>query len=164
MDGFQREYMAKFCQTHYQKLFLHASAILREQGLAEEAVQEAFQIACQKPDDLMESEKPLGWMKKTVENTALHILRQQRTAQALFQSLEYMLDDRELAAPSESVIELTDRCLSAVTREELDFFLRVTMEGYTFAEESERLGISLAACYKRFERVRKRLRAALEKD
>ena len=47
--------------------------------------------------------------------------------------------------------------------EEFDFFLRIAHGAATISEESQRLGIKLPACYKRFERIRDRLQQTLGK-
>lgn len=164
MEKYQREYLARFYQTYYQKLYLHAFSILHGRELAEEAVQEAFETACKKPDDLMLSEKPLGWMKKAVEYAALHILREQRMAQSLTDSLEDLPPEREPAVPDDAGQELMDQCLEAVSREELELFRRIALDGYSFTEEATQRGISVSALYKRYERIRHKLRGIFGGD
>lgn len=101
-------------------------------------------------------------MEKTIENTALHIVRERRYTAALFSSLEELAPDQRPSTPTDGSLELIDFCQSVVTRDELEFFLRIAEGHSTFADEANRLGIKLSACYKRFERTREKLRKALE--
>jgi RNA polymerase sigma-70 factor (ECF subfamily) len=156
--------LSEFYHENHSKLFIHACAILRQRSLAEIAVQEAYRIACQNFDRMSKSENPVGWMKKVVEHTALHILRDQKRNKTLFLPLEKLSPGKEPVAPSQSAIELKERCLEAVSQEDFDFFMRIAVNGYSFIEEADRLGISLGACYKRFERIRTKLKKAIQDD
>lgn len=160
----ERDFLSELYHASYHKLLLHACAILRQRPLAETAVQEAFRIACQNMDRLRSSEKPVGWMKKTVEHTALHLLREQRRNRALLLSLEELPDRWQAAQPDPDHSDLRERCLTVVTREEFELFLRIAEQGHTYVEEAKRLEISLGACYKRFERIRAKLRGFLSGD
>lgn len=151
-------------RAFHDRLFVHAYAILGDRELAREAVQEAFLAACRKPRALTGSENPLGWLKKAVRFAALHILRDTRTARALSSSLEGLSEADAPAREDPGEIGLLERCLQTVGEEDLRLFLRIAMDGYSFQEEARGLNISVAACYKRFERTRERLRAALEDE
>lgn len=164
MNPEDNQFLADFYHENHSKLFIHACAILRHRDLAEIATQEAYRIACQKIDKLQGSENPIGWMKKTVEHVCWHILREQRRNQTLFLSLEELPTGREPADSSKSDFELRERCRKALSKEDIDFFLHIAEQGYGFLEESKRLGISLGACYKRFERLRLKLQKLLTDD
>lgn len=160
----QSKLLSDFYHENHSKLFIHACAILRQRSLAEVAVQEAYRIACQNFDKMSKSKNPIGWMKKVVEHTALHILRDQKRNKTLFLPLEGLSPEKEPADSSGSAFELKERCLKAVSQKDFDFFLRIAMNGYGFIEEADRLGISLGACYKRFERIRAKLKKAIQND
>ena len=55
----QRTFFEKLYRENYNKLYLHAYALLRDQSLAEVAVQEAAQTACQNIDSLTSSQNPI---------------------------------------------------------------------------------------------------------
>jgi len=129
---------------------------------AEVAVQEAFLAACKKPDEFINSESHIGWLKRAVENEALHILREQKYTAALFMSIEELSPSQEPVALEDSSFELTELCQGAVSKEELGFFFRIAKHESTFQKEAERQGIRLTTCYKRFERIRKKLQQVLE--
>ena len=116
----------------------------------------------QKPNEFINSKSHIGWLKKTVENKALHILREQKYSAALFMSIEELSPSQEPVALEDNSFELTDLFQEVVSREELGFFFRIAKHESTFWEESEMQGIRLTTCYKRFERIREKLQQALE--
>lgn len=160
----ENKFLSDFYHENYSKLFIHASAMVHDRALAEVAVQESFRIACLYFDRMQKSQNPVGWMKRVVEHTALHILRDQKRDKTVFISLEELSPGKEPADSNKSDFELKDRCLKVMSKEDFDFFMRIAMQGYTFAEEADLLGISLGACYKRFERIRAKLQKALQDD
>lgn len=162
MEPSIKHFLEIFYRTNYRRLYLHASSILGYSPEAEVAVQEAFLAACKKPDEFMNSRSQIGWLKKAVENEAYHILREQKYTAALFMSIEELIPSQEPAASEDSVFELTSLCQGVVSKEEFEFFHRLAKHESAFSEEAERQGISLTACYKRFERIRKKLQQALE--
>ena len=162
MERNVEQFIENFYRKNYYKLYIHACAILGQGSEAEVAVQEAFLAACKKPDDFINSQSHIGWLKRAVENEALHILREQKYTAALFLSIEELSPEQEPVALDSTSFELMDFCQGAVSKEELDFFLRIAKRESSFQIEAEKQGIGLAACYKRFERIRKKLQQALE--
>ena len=160
----QHTFFEKLYQENYDKLYLHAYALLRERSSAEVAVQEAAQDACQKIGVLMSSPNPIGWMYKAVEYAALHMLRDINRDQAMFSPLEEYYHESSGVEPEASDNSLVKRCLEIVTKEEFDFFYRLTIEGSTYQDEAHRAGIALWACYKRGARIRKKLQKGLGKN
>ena len=162
MERDVKQFIETFYQKNYYKLYIHACAILGRDSEAEVVVQEAFLAACKKPDDFIHSQSHIGWLKRAVENEALHILREQKYTAALFLSIEERSPDQEPVSLDGSSFELMDFCKGVVSKEELDFFLRIAKQESSFQEEAEKQGMRLSACYKRFERIRKKLQQALE--
>lgn len=112
--------------------------------------------------EFINSQSHIGWLKKAVENEALHILREQKYVAALFMSIEELSPSQEPAALEDNSFELTELCQSVVSKKELGFFFRIAKQESTFLEEATMQGIRLTTCYKRFERIRKKLQQALE--
>ena len=61
MDKEQSRFIEQLYMEMYDMLITYARCALQEESLAEEAVQETFRIACQKPESLRESPNPNGW-------------------------------------------------------------------------------------------------------
>lgn len=156
-------FIGDFYCRNYRTLYLHAYSMLGRRTEAEVALQEAFLVACKKPEEFTRKENPVRWMEKTIENIALHILREQKYTAALLLSFEELTPGQEPSALIGSRFELIEFCQSVVTNDELGFFLRIAEGSSTFADEAERQGIKLITCYKRFERTREKLQKALDK-
>lgn len=157
-----KRFVENFYLENYRKLYPHAYSRLKHRTEAEAALQEAFLIACKKPEEFMGSENPLRWMEKTIEYVVMHILRERKKTATLFLSFEELAPGQEPSTLDGSSFELIAFCQNVVTKERLAFFLRIAEGSSSFVEEAERLGIGLHACYKRFERTREKLQAALD--
>ena len=55
----------------YPLLFEYARSSLSSDSLAEEAVQDTFRIACQKPEAMINSPNPEGWIMNTLKNVTI---------------------------------------------------------------------------------------------
>lgn len=162
MERSTEQFIENLYRKNYHRLYIHACSMLGRSSEAEVAVQEAFLAACKKPEEFVHSQSHIGWLKRAVENEALHILREQKYTAALFLSIEELSPGQEPVALDSTSFELTDFCRGSVSKEELDFFLRIAKRESSFQEEAEKQDIGLAVCYKRFERIRKKLQQALE--
>lgn len=156
-----KRFIENFYSENYQKLYLHAHSKLKHRPESEAALQEAFLVACKKPEEFMGSENPVRWMEKTIEYIAMHILRERKKTVALFLSFEELAPGQEPSTLDGSSFELIAFCQKVVTKERLAFFLRIAEGSSSFVEEAQRMGIGLHACYKRFERTREKLQTAL---
>lgn len=156
-------FIEKFYCKHYKKLYTYAFSILRHRMDAEAAVQEAFAAACESPAELMNSENPVGWMKKAVKFRALQLLDERKHTDALLLTLTSLNPGVNLSAQDGADTELELLCQAIVSKDEFDFFLRLALGATTFIEESKRLHIKLPACYKRFERIRDKLQRSIGK-
>lgn len=161
MDKIANRIIAEIYHTYYRKLYIFAFSILGKQADAEVVVQEAFVVACQRPEELMRSKNPVGWMKSTVRHRALHILEDQKRTASLFMSLELLDHSKEPSCSDSSDSELAEFCQSVVPKDDFAFFLRIAKGSSTYLEEAQQQNIKLTTCYKRFERIRERLQQAL---
>jgi len=144
----------------YFPLFHYALAVLGEPGLAEEAVQETFAIACMKREALAASRAPRGWLKNVLRNVIRNTQRRRAQLQRLvIASLQYdegsivgAADDDHLDAEYSDLLSPGDYRL----------LKRVVLDRYSMREAAAELGISTEACKKRVQRARDRLRAILQ--
>lgn len=161
MKQSDRMFIAEYYRKNYHNLYLHAYSMLGCRAKAEVAMQEAFLVVCKKPEEFMAKENPEKWLEKTIENKALHILREEKYTKTLFASFEDLAPGQEPSSLDGNDFELIEFCQSVVSKDELRFFLKIAEGSSTFIDEAERLGIKLTACYKRFERIRDKLQKAL---
>lgn len=162
MESREEIFLTNFYYKYHSKFFLHAYAILKDRANAEVAVQEAYLVAWRKIGEVMNYENPVTWMKRVIEHTSLHILRELGRTKAVLLPLEELAPSSEPITMEQGDFELREHCLQVISKDEFNFFLRIAYGQSSFVAESEQLGITIKACYKRFERIRTKLQKALE--
>lgn len=159
----QDDFLEQLFREHFNELELYAYRYLKTKDDAQIAVQDAFHIACDKIDDVMSSPNPIGWMKLTIKNIARNMVKAKNRQTKLFISLEEFGGDlSESYIGVDSGTDLLDCCIKAVSKEEFHLFRRIALEGVTYVEAAEELGISMWACRKRVQRTTEKLRKALK--
>ena len=140
----------------YPMLFEYARSSLPNDALAEEAVQDAFLIACQKPEAICESPKPEGWLVNTLKNVLSNRSRSQNIAKRIL--LDYLASNVKDISVSADRIGLEMLYDDIVDLEEFKLLKEMALDGRSYLEIAEARGISVAACRKRMERAKKVLR------
>lgn len=156
MTESQSQKIEKLYVAMFSRLYGVALAALRNADFAEEAVQDTFRIACSKPDALLKSPNPEGWLMNTLKNVLMKIraLRAQDEAfiLPLLKEHENLIGTNDNTKPD--ILEL-------LNDDDKQILILTVLEGKTMLEASRILGISLEACKKRAQRARKRLKTAL---
>ena len=145
MNEEQGKFLEELYHANFKRMLLELYPILKDMPSAQVAIQEAARIACQKPEEMMSSPNPAGWLRKTAGLVAKN-----------------MLPESEPSEWDDSDRELVQLCLDVVSEEDFTLFRRVTLDGWTYVDAAKAAGISLWACYKRVERTQKKLRRAIE--
>lgn len=153
----QNEALAELYHETYYTLSSYAKCSLQDKYLVEEAIQQTFLIACTKPDQVLNSPNPIGWLVITLRHSIQAILQRERK-----KSMEPYQAEQSIPAD----FSLDPRLLfeSYLTRDEFDLLLRVGVEGYTLAEAAEELGLSAEACKKRVQRAKKKFQKKYSRD
>lgn len=157
MDPAEQEKIEKLYLEMYDMMMLYASSCLLAEELAEEAVQETFRIACQRRDKLMESANPKGWLVMTLRNVVRNgnkrILRERQCRRdGFFDGFRF---------PQEESLPLETLYADVADTEEFHLVMESELEGKTHAEMAQERGITVAACKKRLQRAKERLRKIL---
>lgn len=155
MTDSERRAIDKLYLQMYPRLFEYARSILENDALAEEAVQDTFAIACQKPDALLNSPKPAGWLMITLKNVISNSIRKQQTAKRIL--AEYCaMHGVELATTRD---HLDVNTMYGDLSQSDDFILlkEMAVDGRSCLQMAESRGITLATCRKRIQRARERL-------
>lgn len=132
-----------YFQTYYTKLWRYAKEILfRHTGQADpergaEAVQEVFLIAWQKPTEFLGSSSPVGWLMNTLKNVLRNMIREDQRWVARLQRFRDCLDREGLYSAPGADLELQGH----IPEEELDLLKRLYLDGETYQELAEELGI-----------------------
>ena len=154
MNSEYSEQIEKLYLEMCEMMVCYARCSFKEESLAEEAVQNTFQIACQKPDQLCESVNPKGWLVNTLKFTIRNMKRSREHTQMLLSLVEQ----------DESVTYSEDRLPLHLMYEDIsdtdDFKLLVEMaiDGRSHLEMATARGISVDACKKRVQRAKEALK------
>lgn len=146
----------------YDMLIIYAQCSLKEESLAEEAVQETFQIACQKPDKLYESANPKGWLVNTLKFVICNKKRSRDRAQHLLSS--YLMEQNESIAYSEDKLPLDLMYENISDLEDFKLIKEMAIDGKSHLEMATSRGISVDACKKRVQRAKETLRKKIKQD
>lgn len=146
----------------FDKLKVYARSILESDGLAEEAIQEAFRIACQKPEQLLSSPNPQGWVFNTLKNTVRNIRSSRKTAKCLME--QYLLSQKGELLFFEDTLRVEIRYQDLADMEEFQLLKELVLEGKSHEEVAKARGITVSACKKRVQRAKEKLRARLMKS
>lgn len=142
-------------------LLEYAESNLHNHALAEEAVQQAFEIACRKIEDFQSSPNPEGWIFNVVRFVVFNMASRQRTELRVIVPLDEYRPDL-VAAPADP-LPLRVHFGDLVDLPQFRIVYEMEILGRSIAEIARDLGISEAACKKRAERARKHLQKKLRK-
>ena len=146
----------------YDKLLVYARCSFEEESLAEEAVQETFQIACLKPDKLCESLNPRGWLFNTLKFTIRNMERNRECARHLLSN--YLITQNECIAFSEDKLSLQLMYEDVSHTEEFKLIKEMAIDGRSHLEMANARGISVSACKKRVQRAKETLQKKIKQD
>lgn len=143
----------------YDFLLDYAKSKLGNYSLAEEAVQEVFKIACQKPKALCRSKSPKGWLVKTLKYVMSNMKRTQENSSRIFS--EFILSQAWDYACTEDSISIEVLYENIADTEDLKLIMEL-IEGHSHLEMAEKRGISVATCRKRVQRARESLQRKIK--
>ena len=146
----------------YDMLLTYAQCSFKEESLAEEAVQETFRIACQKPDQLCESKNPKGWLVNTLKFTIRNLKRNREHTLQLLSA--YLLEKEECVAFSEDKLSLQLMYGSLADSEEFKLLKEMVIDKKSHLEMAKARGITVSACKKRVQRAKEILQKKLKED
>ena len=160
MDAAHSKMIEALYLEMYDKLMAYARCLVESDALAEEAVQETFRIACQKPESVYNSPNPQGWIFITLKNTI-------RNIQSSRASVKRLLEMYLVAYAGKSAFE-NDRISVEIIYEDIadsdEFKLlkEISIEGKTYKEMAKARGITISACKKRVQRAKDKLQKKLK--
>lgn len=144
----------------FGKMKVYACCSLDNEALAEEAVQETFCIACQKPERLCESVNPRGWLVQTLKYTIHNIQSSRATAKRIME--KYLITQIKDFSFSEDRLDLHILYENVADTEEFKLLAEMAIEGRSHLEMATRRGISVNACKKRVQRAKEALRRRID--
>ena len=155
---------SKTIETLYLQMFVilmqYARSALKNEALAEEAVQETFRVACQKPDDLCASPNPKGWLMLTLKNVIRNIRRNTEANQRLL--AKYIAAQPKEISRTEEGIQIHLLYSDVMETEDFNLMVEMAIEKRFHKEMAESRGITVDACKKRVQRAKVRLKEKLK--
>lgn len=160
MNAEQSEQIKTLYREMYDKLIVYARSSLGSEALAEEAVQEAFLIACQKPEKLCGSVNPQGWLVLTLRNTIRNMKSSRATAKRLVET--YLVAQFKESSVWEDRIDLRVQYENVAQLEEFKLLSEMAIEGRSHQEMAQARGITVSACKKRVQRAKEALQKKIK--
>ncbi len=161
MNAEQSDQIEQLYLQMYDMLLSYARSALKEESLAEEAVQEAFRIACQKSGELCISPNPRGWIFITLKNTIRNISRSRESLRQMLGM--YLATETKAITFSEDKIRLEVLYENVADLEEFKLIKELAVEGRSHLEMAQDRDISVNACKKRVQRAKEMLQKKLGK-
>lgn len=160
MNREQRIIIEELYQEMYDKLMVYACVNLDSESLAEEAVQETFHTACQKPGSICESMNPQGWLVNTLKNTIRNMKRSRANAKRILET--YMMTQFREYSITEDRINLNVLYENVADLEEFKLLSEMAIEGRSHEEMARSRNISISACKKRVQRAKETLQRKIK--
>lgn len=134
--------------------------LLRDDALAEDAIQELVAVLLRRGESLREAESPYRWLCRAAERASLDLLRRTRRVR---EALPLEQVDVLGAAPGIDA-EARRAVLESLERLEPDaqsLAIMLFVDGFTQSEAADELGVSRVTVNKRATQIRNQLRLGL---
>ena len=161
MNAQQHREIEKLYFSLYEQLLAYARCSLKNEALAQEAVQETFRIACTKPNQLCESSNPQGWLYNTLRFVIQNAIHTQKRAKGLL--AEYLAKQLKLQLWSEDVAAPEVLYENLADSKEFQLLHRFAIEKKSVLELAQEQNITVDACKKRLQRAKETLQRKIKK-
>lgn len=161
MAAEQDQFFTKIYKERRKPLQIYAENALGNHAMAEDAVQQAFEIGWRKIEDFQNCPNPEGWIFKSVKFVVSNMKSRLRTEHRVIALMDEYRPDL-VAAPADP-LPLRVHFGELVDLPQFRIVYEMEIQGRTLAEIAKELGISEVACKKRAERARKDLQKKLRK-
>lgn len=137
LDKQQNQFIEELYIEMYDKLTVYAQSALDDPSQAEEAVQDTFRIACAKPDDLLSSKNPKGWLFKTLKNVIKNTLHNRARLNNLLVSIDVDTYVEDTNGTDEENIDLIYSNIA--DKKDYKLLKRIALEKCTMLEAAQEL-------------------------
>lgn len=149
--------------AEYPRLFCYAKALLSDSSEAEDVVQNTFEFAVRHLDILQNHPNPQAWLIKVLKYKVLEHIRN-KPKEVLYPDADALY--KYTFRPKPHYDLLSEKYHLKVLRskladEEYELLKMVSVYGLSYNEAAEILDLSPAACRKRLERTRKKVKKYL---
>ena len=143
----------------------HAQSLLYSRADAEDLVQDCLETALQKAGSLQDPGRLRGWLFSILNNLFLMRLRREaRRGRVL--PIEEFADSLAASVPPADRDRARDlaRAMGRLSAEHRQILLLINLEGQSYQEAADALGVPIGTVMSRLARARQRLRAVLQGD
>ena len=160
MDCNRDEFFTRLYLEQFDFLYKTACFLLHDEHLGFDLAQETFLVAYLRIDELMQHPNPVGWLVQTMKYKLTHIKRDQKILLEFHEEIAAHADDGIDFEECES--NWKERWLQVLSETEFALLKRYYGEGFPIQTVAQEFGLSVEACYKRFQRAKKKLRQFIE--
>jgi RNA polymerase sigma-70 factor (ECF subfamily) len=142
-------------------LLRRCRTILRDEHLADDALQEAFVKVMRGGGAIREADEPLRWLYRVVDHCCFDALRRRR------RSVETPSDEEGVSRHPAVAIELRDAVLGLLgtfDEKQMEIALLLFVDGLSQGEIAEEIGVSRVTVNKRVQEIRAGAEAWLGRD
>lgn len=157
----ERELIEELYRRYNAKLFrVAAASFYNNRALAEDAVSQAFLIACRNPQKIINHPNPEAWILNVLHKVISHEKRYLATFQALLIGILPLLQEDKI----ENNMRLDALYPGIRELPEFQLVKWFAVDGLSISDIAGKLNISISACKKRLERARKTLNEKLKEE
>jgi RNA polymerase sigma-70 factor (ECF subfamily) len=140
----------------------YATGLAGRASEADDLVQDCIERALRQPDSLREAHRMGAWLRSIVFNLYVDETRRWRNRKMV--DVADMQDDLAMSAPPEDRAGIHDfsKAMHSLSAEHRQILLLVGVEGLSYREIADELGVPVGTVMSRLARARERLRATLE--
>jgi len=160
-DGERRGSLERWVRDHYAKVRRYAHRLSGDAIAAEDLAQQAFLQAWRFQDQLRDHSRVASWLLAVVRNQFLKGLRRERPV--AFSKLGIEQPEESWQAPS-STTDSMEQLLDGLDLDSRTIVLMFYVEGLSYREIADRLGLADGTVMSRLFRAKRRLRQLLDSD
>lgn len=154
IDQDKLNFLEKIYMEEVPNMLRYAEILLSSYPLTEDAVQNTFKIALEKIDDVINSPKPVGWIKNTLKNEIRQKYREQKKWQ------KYIFDYELNMIPVHDALSV-ETAFWGLDENAIYLLKKIYVEGIPYQELAEELNISVSALKMRIKRAKDKLKKEL---
>jgi RNA polymerase sigma factor (sigma-70 family) len=145
------------------RLRRYAIALVADRSLADDLVQDCVERALKNRAALKDDRRLFGWLRTILHNLYMDALRERRSRGTTV-DLEEMADSLSVSiAPSDRTMGLDfTRAMERLSADHRQILLLVGLEGLSYRDVAEELGIPIGTVMSRLARAREQLRTKLQ--
>jgi RNA polymerase sigma-70 factor (ECF subfamily) len=159
----RREWFGKALIAQLPGLRRYSRALVGNQSLADDLVQDTIERALRQWEGLRETNRLSSWLRSILHNLYIDEIRRGRT-RGHEQEVSDLADDLALSTPAHDSSAALDfvRAMGTLSIEHRQVLLLVGLENMNYRDIAHELGIPIGTVMSRIARGRERLRSALE--